>query len=59
MVRFLIGSSLLFIGTMVMASAAITVVGLPIGLIVLAGGLQMLTEPRRRPGRAGSEGTSR
>jgi hypothetical protein len=59
MVRFLIGSSLLFIGTMVMASAAVTVVGLPIGLILLAAGLQMLTEPRGRSGRARSEGNAR
>jgi hypothetical protein len=46
MVRFLIGSSLLFIGMMVMASAAVTLVGLPVGMFLLAAGLQMLVAPR-------------
>jgi hypothetical protein len=54
MLRFLIGSSLLFVGTMVIASAAITVVGLPIGMFLLAAGMQMLVGPRsdRDPGRS-------
>jgi hypothetical protein len=45
MVRFLVGSTLLFVGTMVMLTGAITVVGLPIGLIVFAAGLEMLVAP--------------
>jgi hypothetical protein len=44
--RFLIGSSLVFVGWMLMLSAAITVVGLPIGLAVLAAGLELMLAPR-------------
>jgi hypothetical protein len=46
--RFLIGSPLVFTGWMLMLSAAITVVGLPIGLAVLAGGLELMLGPRSR-----------
>jgi hypothetical protein len=46
MLRFLIGSSLLFVGTMIMASAAITVVGLPVGMFFFAAGLEMLVAPK-------------
>jgi hypothetical protein len=46
MIRFLMGSALLFVGTMVMASAAVTVVGLPVGMFVFAAGMQMLVAPR-------------
>lgn len=41
-VRFLIGSSLVMVGSMVGLSAAITVVGLPIGVILVGMGLQMM-----------------
>jgi hypothetical protein len=54
MLRFLIGSSLLFIGTMVMAAGAITLIGLPIGIFLLAAGLQMLVGDDRGPGRRGT-----
>jgi hypothetical protein len=49
--RFLIGSSLVFAGMMLVLSAAVTIVGLPLGLIVLGAGLQMMFAPsnRRRP----------
>jgi predicted Co/Zn/Cd cation transporter (cation efflux family) len=47
MMRFLMGSALLFVGTMVMASAAVTVVGLPVGMFVFAAGLQLLMAPSR------------
>jgi hypothetical protein len=40
--RFLIGSTLLMVGGMVALSAAITVVGLPIGLIIVGMGLQLM-----------------
>ena len=46
--RFLVGSSLLFIGAMVGLSAAITVVGLPIGLAMVAYGLELMVGPRGR-----------
>ena len=46
MSRFLIGSTLLMIGCMIVASAAITVVGLPLGLAVLGAGLELLVGPR-------------
>jgi hypothetical protein len=52
--RFLIGSSLVFVGWMLMLSAAITVVGLPIGLMVLAAGLNLiLARSNRRSRRTG------
>jgi hypothetical protein len=54
MVRFLIGSSLVFLGTMVMASAALTVIGLPLGLVVFAAGLQLLLHTRGDLGRPSS-----
>ncbi len=44
-VRFLIGSTLLMVGGMVVLSAAITVVGLPIGLIIVGMGLQLMLAP--------------
>jgi hypothetical protein len=43
--RFLIGSTLLMVGGMVGLSAAITVVGLPIGLIIVGMGLQLMFAP--------------
>jgi hypothetical protein len=42
MIRFLIGSSLLFLGTTVMASGAITLIGLPVGMFVFAAGMELL-----------------
>ncbi len=52
--RFLIGSSLVFVGWMLMLSATITVVGLPIGLMVLAAGLNlMFARSNRRSRRTG------
>ena len=44
-VRFLIGSSLLMVGAMVALSAVIIVVGLPIGLIIVGMGLQLMLAP--------------
>ncbi len=41
-VRFLIGSTLVMVGGMVGLSAAITVIGLPIGVILVGVGLQMM-----------------
>jgi len=38
-VRFLIGSFLLMTGCLLVLSGAITIVGLPIGLMVLAAGM--------------------
>ena len=46
--RFLVGSALVFLGSMVGLSAAITVVGLPIGLAMVGGGLQLMFAPSRR-----------
>lgn len=46
--RFLIGSFLVFAGWMVIPLAAVTVVGLPIGLILLGAGLQLMVAPSRR-----------
>jgi hypothetical protein len=46
MIRFLVGSTLLLVGCMIVASAAITVVGLPLGLAVLGAGLELLVGPR-------------
>jgi hypothetical protein len=49
--RFLIGSTLLMVGGMVALSAAITVVGLPIGLIIVGMGLQLMLGPSGRRSR--------
>lgn len=46
--RFLIGSTLLMVGGMVGLSAAITVVGLPIGVIIAGMGLQLMFAPSAR-----------
>jgi hypothetical protein len=51
--RFLIGSSLLFLGSMVMLTAAVTVVGLPLGLILFAAGLELLVGGGRSRSRTG------
>ncbi|HKX25341.1 MAG TPA: hypothetical protein VJP08_03385 [Actinomycetota bacterium] len=40
--RFLLGSILLMAGSMLALSGAITIVGLPLGLIVVAMGLDLL-----------------
>ena len=45
--RFLIASTLIFLGTMVGLSGAITLIGLPIGLALVGSGLQLMTRPRR------------
>ena len=42
MVRFLIASTLLMVGAMVALTGAITVVGLPLGLIVIGVGLELM-----------------
>ena len=55
--RFLIGSALLFTGWMVILSAAITVVGLPVGLAVMAGGLELMLGTQ--PSRAGDQSADR
>jgi hypothetical protein len=44
--RFLVGSALMFVGWMVGLSAAITVVGLPLGLAVMALGLELMVGSR-------------
>jgi hypothetical protein len=62
--RFLVGSALLWVGGTLVLSAAITVVGLPIGLIVVGAGLQLMLAPSspgpstrpRAPGGSGSTG---
>ena len=41
-VRFLIASTLLMVGAMVALTGAITVVGLPLGLIVIGVGLELM-----------------
>ena len=48
-VRFLVGASLLFVGWMVGLSAAITIIGLPVGLAVFALGFELMTGRRRAP----------
>lgn len=55
MIRFLVGSTLLFIGVNLIASAAITVVGLPIGLAAFAAGLELMVGRRERPTPAGGK----
>jgi hypothetical protein len=45
--RFLIGSLLLMGGWMLLLSAPVTVVGLPLGLIVLAAALQLMVGQAR------------
>jgi hypothetical protein len=62
--RFLVGSALLWVGGMLVLTAAVTVVGLPIGLIVVGAGLQLMLAPSSRgpqtrpraPGGSGSTG---
>jgi hypothetical protein len=49
-VRFLVGSSLLFLGAIVGLSGAITLIGLPIGLGLVGWGLQVMMDPDGRPG---------
>jgi hypothetical protein len=46
--RFLLGSFLLMPGCLLILSAPITVVGLPLGLMVLAAGLDLMLAPRNR-----------
>jgi hypothetical protein len=58
-VRFLVGSSLMFVGWMIGLSAAITIVGLPVGLAVMALGLELLVgSSGRRSGREGGQAGS-
>ncbi|HZA26881.1 MAG TPA: hypothetical protein VE915_04420 [Actinomycetota bacterium] len=42
MVRFVIASTLLMVGAMVALTGAITVIGLPLGLIVIGVGLELM-----------------
>ncbi len=49
-VRFLVGSSLLFLGAIVGLSGAITLIGLSIGLALVGWGLQVMLGPDGRPG---------
>jgi hypothetical protein len=51
MIRFLAGSTLLFMGMMVGLAGAVTLVGLPIGLALAGWGLQVMLGPGER-GRA-------
>jgi hypothetical protein len=44
-VRFLVGSSLLFLGAIVGLSGAITLIGLPIGVALVGAGLQVMMRP--------------
>jgi hypothetical protein len=53
MSRFLIGSALLMTGCVIVASAVITVVGLPLGLAVLGAGLELMVGPRHSGPTAG------
>lgn len=53
MSRFLIGSALLMTGCVLVASAVITVVGLPLGLVVLGAGLELMVGPRHSGPTAG------
>jgi hypothetical protein len=49
-IRFLIGSSLIMAGGFLVLSGAVTVVGLPLGLIVVGAGLElMIGKMRPRP----------
>jgi hypothetical protein len=50
--RFLIGSFLVMAGGGLVLSAVVTVVGLPLGLLVLAAGLDLMLTPRNRRTRA-------
>jgi hypothetical protein len=50
--RFLIGSFLVMAGGALVLSAVVTVVGLPLGLLVLAAGLDLMLTPRNRRTRA-------
>ncbi|HEV3474526.1 MAG TPA: hypothetical protein VG602_04090 [Actinomycetota bacterium] len=47
-VRFLMGACLFFAGMLIMPLGAVTVVGLPFGLIVLGAGLQLMVAPSSR-----------
>ena len=53
-VRFLIASALLMVGAMVALTGAITVVGLPLGLIVFGVGLELI-----RPAATGRNANTR
>jgi hypothetical protein len=53
MSRFLIGSALLMTGWVLVASAVITVVGLPLGVIVFGAGLELMVGPRHNGSTAG------
>lgn len=53
MSRFLIGSALLMMGWVLAASAVITVVGLPLGVVVFGAGLELMVGPRHSGPTAG------
>jgi hypothetical protein len=53
MSRFLIGSTLLMMGWVLAASAVITVVGLPLGVVVFGAGLELMVGPRHSEPTAG------
>jgi hypothetical protein len=53
MSRFLIGSAMLMMGWVLAASAVITVVGLPLGLVVFGAGLELMVGPRHSGPTAG------
>ena len=46
--RFVIASTLVMVGSMLALTGAITVVGLPLGLIVVGIGLELLRPAKRR-----------
>jgi hypothetical protein len=50
--RFLLGTALFTTGVALMLSAAITVIGLPVGLMVFAAALDLMLNPSSRQGRA-------
>jgi hypothetical protein len=52
--RFLIGSALLFAGFVLVASAVFTVVGLPLGLIVVGAALELMVGQRHSTCRKGA-----
>jgi hypothetical protein len=53
MSRFLIGSAMLMMGWVLAASAVITVVGLPLGVVVFGAGLELMVGPRHNGSTAG------
>jgi hypothetical protein len=53
MSRFLIGSAMLMMGWVLAASAVITVVGLPLGVVVFGAGLELMVGPRHSGPTAG------